>query len=301
MKVQLKDIKPNPFRHLESYPIDQEKVKRLRQSIKHTGFWDNIVGRKKDGIIEIAYGHHRVEALKKEFPSTHVINIIDRDLDDGMMIKIMADENDEAYTLSPAVIHETIKAVIKYLEDNPKRLSTSKIITREEVCNFLGDGWFHKIKLSWPNIDAIEKKEVVKEIEKLPSIQHAEHFRSIVKETGITETVQKKIIADINKKGIGYRDVKSEVRKYVDQGIKKETAIDILIEAAASVRDLERKLHKVNSIKGELRCGKSFRLAVDLEKLFKEVKVVLERLGILQTGEKNGTEVKNSNRLLVRK
>ena len=45
MKVQVKDIKPNPFRNLSNYPIDQEKVETLLASIQDTGFWDNLVGK----------------------------------------------------------------------------------------------------------------------------------------------------------------------------------------------------------------------------------------------------------------
>ena len=36
----------------------------LTSSIEKTGFWDNLVGRKMNGEIQIAYGHHRIEALR---------------------------------------------------------------------------------------------------------------------------------------------------------------------------------------------------------------------------------------------
>ena len=53
MKVELKDIKPNPYRYInKGYPIDKAKVEKLRASIKRTGFWDNLVARKnKNGYI----------------------------------------------------------------------------------------------------------------------------------------------------------------------------------------------------------------------------------------------------------
>ena len=46
MEIQIKDIRPNPFRNLEAYPPDKEKVKALKESIDSTGFWDNILARK---------------------------------------------------------------------------------------------------------------------------------------------------------------------------------------------------------------------------------------------------------------
>ena len=37
-----------------------EKIESLAKSINQTGFWDNILARKKNGKIQIAYGHHRL-------------------------------------------------------------------------------------------------------------------------------------------------------------------------------------------------------------------------------------------------
>jgi len=64
LKIKLKDLKPNPFRNFEQYPINQDKVKQLQTSIKETEFWANILCREKNGDIEIAYGHHRLTALR---------------------------------------------------------------------------------------------------------------------------------------------------------------------------------------------------------------------------------------------
>ena len=67
MKVRLKDLNPNPFRDIKNYPISEEKVQSLVNSIHQIGFWDNILARKTNGRIEIAYGHHRHLALQKHF------------------------------------------------------------------------------------------------------------------------------------------------------------------------------------------------------------------------------------------
>ena len=44
-KFRVGDIQPNPFRHLDRYPIKREKVEALRESLRSTGFWDNVVAR----------------------------------------------------------------------------------------------------------------------------------------------------------------------------------------------------------------------------------------------------------------
>ncbi len=39
----LSKIKPNPFRYMDRYPIQRDKVEALKQSFRRTGFWENIV------------------------------------------------------------------------------------------------------------------------------------------------------------------------------------------------------------------------------------------------------------------
>ena len=53
MKIQLKDLQPNPFRDIDNYPINQEKVESLVNSIEQTGFWDNVLARPKPGHSEL--------------------------------------------------------------------------------------------------------------------------------------------------------------------------------------------------------------------------------------------------------
>jgi hypothetical protein len=109
----IKDIKANPFRHIERYPIHREKVAKLRASIQQTDFWDNIVARSRDGKAEIAYGHHRLVALKEEYGPNHKVDLIIKKLPDETMIQMMAQENMQEWESDAAVIHETIRAVVE--------------------------------------------------------------------------------------------------------------------------------------------------------------------------------------------
>ena len=67
MAVAVKDLLPNPYRKIERYQLQPERLNALVRSIKDTSFWDNILARPNpDGseTYQIAYGHHRVEAVK---------------------------------------------------------------------------------------------------------------------------------------------------------------------------------------------------------------------------------------------
>ena len=109
----IKDIQPNPFRHIDRYPIRREKVEALKASLKTTGFWGNVVAREQNGGVEIAYGHHRLVALKEHYGPDEQIDLIIRDLHDDAMLQIMARENMEEWGTSASVEHETIRAVVE--------------------------------------------------------------------------------------------------------------------------------------------------------------------------------------------
>lgn len=112
MKFTVKDIQPNPFRNMDRYPIRREKVEALRESLRTTGFWDNVVARLVGGKPQIAYGHHRLVALREEFGLNREVELIIKSLDDTAMIRIMSRENLEEWGTSAMVEQETIRSVV---------------------------------------------------------------------------------------------------------------------------------------------------------------------------------------------
>jgi hypothetical protein len=120
-EYRLGDIKSNPFRDMTRYPISRAKVEALKESIGTTGFWDNIVAREMDGKPEIAYGHHRLVAMRELWPASHVVNLNVADLDDERMLKVMARENMEEWAANALVAQETVRAVVLALADGKIR------------------------------------------------------------------------------------------------------------------------------------------------------------------------------------
>jgi len=114
--VPLSEVVANPFRRLDLYPLDEAKIVKLRSSIDRTEFWENVVARKSNGHFEIAYGHHRIEAARRQLGKKAKVTLIVRDLDDETMLKMMAADNDDAYDLSPAFILETVAAAKGFFE-----------------------------------------------------------------------------------------------------------------------------------------------------------------------------------------
>ncbi|KKL99989.1 hypothetical protein LCGC14_1808880 [marine sediment metagenome] len=111
---EVKEIKANPFRDLHLYPLDDEKIIVLRESIRTTGFWDNVVARiNAKGNPELAYGHHRLKAVEQECGADYIVNLIIRDLSDTQMLQMMARENMEDWGTSFLVVLDTIRVTVK--------------------------------------------------------------------------------------------------------------------------------------------------------------------------------------------
>jgi len=114
MLIQIKDIRPNPYRNIDVYPILRPKIDTLVASYEKTEYWDNILGRLNEkGEFEQAYGHHRWVALKEHYGEDHKVEVIVKKLSDAEMIQIMASENMEQWGTSAIVEIETIEAVVK--------------------------------------------------------------------------------------------------------------------------------------------------------------------------------------------
>lgn len=118
VQVKLSDIKWSPCRRLDLYPLDKSKIEKLRASIKETGFWRNVVARKKGRYYELAYGHHRIEAARQELGKDATIPLNVSPLSDEQMLKYMALDNDDAYKPTTGSILETVSAVKYFIQND---------------------------------------------------------------------------------------------------------------------------------------------------------------------------------------
>jgi ParB-like chromosome segregation protein Spo0J len=216
MKVQIKQVEANPFRDMGNYPIDEEKVSALVDSIEQTGFWDNVLVRPKGnnwncGIYEQAYGHHRFAALRKVFSSETVIDIPVKELPDSVMIQVMANENMEEWRVSARVIDETVKVAKQFLEEHPeesrkvgqiKSLHTGEdFVGAITISRFLGKRWSERmISYSLERLKTFKDEEINLDEEAvylIPSEHAARDFVRAQKEHKLPVKKQKEIAKKI--------------------------------------------------------------------------------------------------------
>jgi ParB-like chromosome segregation protein Spo0J len=231
MKIQIKNLEANPYRDMNNYPIDQIKVNSLTDSINQTGFWDNILARKSNGKYQIAYGHHRLIALRGAMKPTDEVDIPVKELSDALMIKIMAKENDDDWKTTPKIIDETVRVTKKFLEENSEevkkmgfRSAIAERIGAVIIAKFLDwDEW--KVSNSLERIGLIENKIIDKEaIERLPTDYSARTFIKAVKKMDLPLNKQNAAVDKILDTKRSERDIEDAVigEKYTAPKKKQE-------------------------------------------------------------------------------
>lgn len=212
VKINLAEIHDNPFRNPESYVYDQDKIKALAESIGDTSFWENLLARKtKEGIIELAYGHHRLQALKQlvadgmiEYDEIKLNVRPDTQLTNERMLKIFAQENKDDWGENPQNLCMTVlqlqahlEGLVKASKDKDQFLKKvgdagalkvdDRSFTRMKnhgvgasiIAQFLGDTWSRQTIQD--ALQVIEKDEATfKLAQKLPSVTLANRFQKLV-------------------------------------------------------------------------------------------------------------------------
>jgi len=205
MEVSLEKIKANPFRNLKLFPLDQAKIDKLKSSINRTEFWDNVVARAKGEYFELAYGHHRIEAVKQVKGKKAVVDLIIRDLDDPMMLKVMGADNDTIYGVTPNFILETVQAA-KSMISKQKSTGTGPRGKGSWLQNRIAkllDWRVERVKTALAELGMIERKELAPDaIKQLGNMKRAKAFHQEVdraKKQGrpISLTRQVKLAKDI--------------------------------------------------------------------------------------------------------
>jgi hypothetical protein len=105
--LRLGEVKPNPYRDIENYKLDPDKIASLRASIGNTGFWPGVLVREANGGFELLFGHHRIEAARQELGDDYEHQFIVReDVPDHVALKMLADENADSWAMG--LLYDTL-------------------------------------------------------------------------------------------------------------------------------------------------------------------------------------------------
>ena len=136
INVSLHAIDANPFRCLAEYPWIEQKIEALQRSIADVGFWEGVIVRKVGDRYQLAFGHHRIEAAKRN--GLTAVRLVVRDLTDEQMLQFMGRENGEDYKSDFNIMLNTWDGAVRYLKKTGTGFSGKDI----EVARLLG--WVRK-------------------------------------------------------------------------------------------------------------------------------------------------------------
>lgn len=297
MKVNVSLIDANPYRKIDTYPIDRAKVEALKTSIRETDFWDNILVRKSPknpGRYELAYGHHRITAVREL--DIEEIDIPVKDLDDATMLRIMAGENMDIYKSDPRIINETVQVAKEFIDAELSRFETwqqvesakNSILTsicenaqgfgkakkdgagRGIICAFLGRNW-----KEWmvENALRIIKDDTVDRVavEKFPSMKQAESFIESVKREKIPkeehEALANRIIDNVDS---SFRQIPEAVKNYA-----KEKRNEIIL---AETEDDPPKDKEVSNLQAKIKTSVS--LTSELSSAYQAIIDTMDKMNV---------------------
>jgi hypothetical protein len=130
--VRIDRIKDNPYRDKKRNPINQEKVEQLAESIEATDFWNGVYGRElKDGTVELAFGHHRLEAARVAGRTEVPLTI--ENMSDGEMLMRMAREN---VTGTVPIMLEAISAAVQAFGEGKIDIPAPDAKTRKDLIRY---------------------------------------------------------------------------------------------------------------------------------------------------------------------
>lgn len=315
VKVGIDEIGDNPFRNSESYVYDAEKIKALMESIHDTSFWENLLARKtKEGNIQLAYGHHRLQALKKLVAEGNAdyleikLNIRpDTQLTNERMLKIFAQENKDDWGENPQNLCMTVLQLQAHIEglvsaSKDKDQFMKKIgdagalrvddrsFTRMKnhgvgasiIAQFLGETWSRQtIQDALQVIENDEK--TFKLAQKLPSVTLANRFQKLVTK-GVEGKGKDKVVTmfdEVTQQKVADKILKENLtRAEVEDAVKISKANPDGADPLAAVATVVEK--KKNQIKDAKDAADLLKPAA--KEPVEKVQVALER--VLETARR---------------
>jgi len=123
-QARLEEIDPNPFRDLKMTPLMEDKVQALASHYsQHGSFPATPVARKEGNRLQLAYGHHTLEAARQL--KLLSMNVEIKELADKQMIGLMPTEHGESGKRDFFVCLVSWMAAVKQAKTEEERIPTA--------------------------------------------------------------------------------------------------------------------------------------------------------------------------------
>lgn len=283
VRIEVNKVKSNPFKKfINGGKLDQDIINKLIEGYKQTTFHENLCAREnKTKQIELVYGHHRLEAVKRVYGKTHKIFLriySYKEFSDEQMLLDMVRENMTQRGEDYRDMADCIMLAKKWLEGS---LSSGKQVYTTKK------GGYHTHK-----VQEIGARQVAEFLSKQgKAISHAQVEKYISIEEKLHPDLKGKVAKGtragrLEEESIGF-EIASEISKF-DK--KEQKMLSKEIEKAEVNKDKAKKLlseYKESSeeLKQKLKRGEINLVDIPIEKLKEEVKKKAEEQIELDKGK----------------
>ena len=130
MMIKLEAVEYNPYRDLALDPINKDTVDKMKASITDLGFWGGLAVRKVGTKYQLAFGHHRLEALRELGWEKADLNVVRYDED--QMVRAMVVENATQRGAEGGATIDSVAGIVRrigylLLTQSKEELESSKI------------------------------------------------------------------------------------------------------------------------------------------------------------------------------
>jgi len=138
MKVKVKDLQSNPFKkYINNGKLEEEKLLIIKESVQFGTLPEQFVAVKRNNEYCLCFGHHRLEALKREKGTKHEVDVTIVEYSDEKVLIDLIRENLTQRNLSYNEIVDASLLIKNWLESGAK--------TVEEFDKYMQNP-FHKNK-----------------------------------------------------------------------------------------------------------------------------------------------------------
>lgn len=133
MKLQLSELHSNPFKkEINNGHLNEEIINKIQSNIKELGLMGSLPIFKREDKYYLIAGHHRVEALKREFGNHFEIEVTLHNYSDENILRGMVIENLTQRTDELVEVTENLNAIRKWLQSNINRSTGERMKSNRE-------------------------------------------------------------------------------------------------------------------------------------------------------------------------
>jgi ParB-like chromosome segregation protein Spo0J len=94
VEIKISELKPNPFKkNVNGGKLNEEQIEKIQSNLKELGLMGSLPVFKRDDKFYLISGHHRVEALKRQFGKDYKVKVEVHDYSDEQILRGMVVEN----------------------------------------------------------------------------------------------------------------------------------------------------------------------------------------------------------------